>query len=78
MAAQKWSVEVDRIFYLNDHPTSLTYCSTLNCIIATVDGNTLQILDVNSGQSLCEKQLLGVFIFPHVLSQEDAMRDVLC
>ena len=61
MAASPWVWEEDGLMEIQTLPVSLTYCSNLNCIILSRTDNSIDIIDVNSGDIVRETFVLGKF-----------------
>ena len=61
MAASPWVWEEDGLLNMHTQPVSITYCSNLNCIILTRTDNSIDIVDVNSGNIVRKTLALGKF-----------------
>jgi hypothetical protein len=61
MATSPWVWEDDGLMDIQTPPVCLTYCSNLNCIILSRTDNSIDIVDVNSGDIVRETLVLGKF-----------------
>lgn len=59
MADSEWIWEEDGCIEIKTQPVSLTYCSTLNCIVVSSKDRYVDIVDVNSGEVVRRNLLLG-------------------
>ena len=59
MADTEWIWEEDGSKEIKTQPVSLTYCSTLNCIVVSSKDHYVDIVDVNSGEVVRRNLLLG-------------------